>query len=253
MNVNRAQGDYFGAGVLRSMCLSMLIGFLFSTAGRAQTGGPPGIACPGDVTVECVAAVDDGLSGTDCVVAFGSIGTNTDPSNTGSATAIDNCTGDPDPAITFADVVAGGACPQEMVITRTWTATDDCGSNSCDQTILSVTGANDQFAGGDGDGFAESTRQKIVLDATTVPEQYAGGDGDGFDLSPESTITLNYSGTIDTEPPTIICPGDINQNTDPGLCDATVAFPDPTVTDNSPGATFSCNPTSGSMFAVGVQ
>jgi len=74
----------------------------------------PDITCPADVTLEC----DE----------------STDPSNTGTPTSSDVC--DPNPTDAFSDSVAAGVCAQESVITRTWTATDECGiSNSCDQTI----------------------------------------------------------------------------------------------------------------------
>ncbi len=53
------------------------------------------------------------------------------PSNTGQATATDNC--DPSPVVTFTDTVIG-TCP--AVIIRTWTATDACGNSvSQNQTI----------------------------------------------------------------------------------------------------------------------
>lgn len=75
----------------------------------------PVISCPGNVTIECTA--------------------NTLPANTGTATATDNCDGTP--TIDFDDVTVGGSCPQEYTITRTWSATDDCGNTStCVQTIV---------------------------------------------------------------------------------------------------------------------
>ena len=74
----------------------------------------PVITCPANVTIQCTAS--------------------TLPANTGSATAID-C--DATPTIGFSDVTVGGGCPQELTITRTWTASDDCGNSSfCTQTIV---------------------------------------------------------------------------------------------------------------------
>lgn len=73
---------------------------------------PPVITCPAGLTIEC--------------------GDSTDPSNTGAATAVDDC--DPAPTIVFNDVTAG-TCPS--VITRTWTATDASGHASmCVQMIV---------------------------------------------------------------------------------------------------------------------
>ena len=60
----------------------------------------PVLTMPLDVTVECDAS--------------------TDPAVTGVATATDNC--DDDVTITESDSVAEGSCPQESVITRTWTS-----------------------------------------------------------------------------------------------------------------------------------
>lgn len=75
---------------------------------------PPDITCPDDVTIECEASVD--------------------PTNTGMAIATDLC--DPDPDITYVDVVISGCYPGDYVFERTWTAEDECGnSSSCVQTI----------------------------------------------------------------------------------------------------------------------
>jgi hypothetical protein len=61
------------------------------------------------------------------------------------------------------------------------------------------------------------------------------------------TVTVN-----DTQPPTITCPADITRGTASNQCAAVVAYPPPTVGDNCPGATASCNPPSGSTFPRGM-
>ena len=77
----------------------------------------PVISCPADTTIEC-----DG-----------------DSSSTANGTGAATDTCDPAPVVSSSDSVAAGSCPQESVITRTWTATDASGnSDSCDQTITIV-------------------------------------------------------------------------------------------------------------------
>lgn len=77
----------------------------------------PVITCPADVTIEC----DE----------------STDPSNTDTATASDDC--DASPTIDYSDFETSGTCPQEKTIIRTWTASDACGNtSSCVQTIKVV-------------------------------------------------------------------------------------------------------------------
>ncbi|MFV8343371.1 T9SS type A sorting domain-containing protein [Flavobacterium sp. XS2P39] len=52
-------------------------------------------------------------------------------------TATDACDASVTP--TFADVTTPGSCPQEYSVTRTWTATDDCGNSSSASQTISVT------------------------------------------------------------------------------------------------------------------
>ncbi|MHC4969046.1 MAG: DUF7467 domain-containing protein, partial [Planctomycetota bacterium] len=77
-------------------------------------GQSPVITLPDDITITC--KEDSG------------------PDHTGWATADDNC--DPDPQVTFSDTTSGDCV---VLITRTWTATDECGNSvSADQTITVI-------------------------------------------------------------------------------------------------------------------
>ena len=78
---------------------------------------PPAITCPPDITIQCTSS--------------------TLPSNTGSASALDNC--DTSLEITNTDEILPGACAQQQSILRTWKATDDCGNSStCVQSIIII-------------------------------------------------------------------------------------------------------------------
>jgi hypothetical protein len=75
-----------------------------------DTEAPVITSCPADAVIECDAS--------------------TDPANTGTASATDNCS----VSVTYEDESAPGCYTK---ITRTWTATDPCGNKStCVQTII---------------------------------------------------------------------------------------------------------------------
>ena len=75
----------------------------------------PVISCPGNMTLNCPG---------DTSVAI-----------TGMATATEECNSPP--TISYSDVVDPGLCPNTFTVTRTWSATDDCGNTStCEQTIV---------------------------------------------------------------------------------------------------------------------
>lgn len=77
---------------------------------------PPVLTRPADLTIEC----DESEH----------------PSNTGYATASDNCDGSP--VISYSDFEIPGGCPQEKTILRTWTATDGCGNSSSGVQTIEV-------------------------------------------------------------------------------------------------------------------
>lgn len=62
------------------------------------------------------------------------------------------------------------------------------------------------------------------------------------------TVTVN-----DTTPPTIgSCPANITKSNDPGQCSAVATYTAPSASDNCPGATVSCSPSSGFAFPKGT-
>jgi hypothetical protein len=62
------------------------------------------------------------------------------------------------------------------------------------------------------------------------------------------TVTVN-----DTQNPTITCPANVTQGSDPNVCNALVTYPNATANDDCPGVgTPSCSPSSGSTFPKGV-
>lgn len=123
---------------------------------------PPGITCPGNLTISCTA--------------------NTLPPATGTASATDNC--DATPTITFADVTVAGACPQERVITRTWRATDDCSNSS---TCIQVIVVDDSAA----PGITCPPNTTIQCTASTMPVNTGGSATatDNCDGAPFITFT----------------------------------------------------------------
>ena len=74
---------------------------------------PPVISCPGDRQIDCAAS--------------------TNPTNTGIATATDNCSS----TVTSTDVVSSQNC--FTVISRTWKATDGCGNTATCLQHITIT------------------------------------------------------------------------------------------------------------------
>lgn len=131
-------------------------------------GDPPMIMCPPNITLSC----DNDIS----------------PATTGMATATDHC--DPNPVITFADVVTG-TLPCNALITRTWTARDNCGNEStCVQLITIID--NVPPVAGCVSGLT------IVLDPTTcttsvTPAEINDGSGDNCQIQSGSVSPNTFT------------------------------------------------------------
>ncbi len=61
------------------------------------------------------------------------------PEETGWASATDNCT--VTPTVTYSDAINPGEEPGSKLITRTWTAVDDCGNEASQNQLITVIGA----------------------------------------------------------------------------------------------------------------
>ena len=118
-----------------------------------------------------------------------------------------------------------GQCSAVATYT-TPSATDNCGAAS-----VSCSPAS-------GSTFQKGTTTVTCTASDTSPNS--------ADSTCQFTVTVN-----DNENPTISCPANIVQGTDPNLCSAVVGF-SATANDNCPGVTYSCAPASGTVFPKGT-
>jgi gliding motility-associated-like protein len=169
-------------------------------------------------------------------------------------TATDNCS---TPALTFTDVTVNGSCPNEYTITRTWTATDDCGNTATASQEFSVDDTTPPVISGlpgpstiECDGtpnwatptvtdncsaptvtFADVTTNGSCPNEFTITRTWTADDGCGNTATASQVINVD-----DTTPPVISgLPGPSAIE-----CDGTPNFATPTATDNcgTPTLTF---------------
>ncbi len=107
-------------------------------------------------------------------------------------TATDNC--DPAPVLSFVETIAGTGC--DLTITRTWTATDDCGNTATEVQIITVVDSssiqivftNPVLSGlGDGDTLVIPCSNPAIFDAGDA--EAVGGCGDTPVVFNENGIT----------------------------------------------------------------
>ena len=157
----------------------------------------PDLDLPADITIPCGTSVETGI--------------------TGNATATDIC--DANPTVTHSDAYAVGTCANELIVTRTWTATDVCGnSTSLDQIITmvdtadpilsapsditiecgtstspSITGqatASDNCDNGPTVSFGDATITGTCGNETVITRTWTATDACGNSVSMDQIITL---------------------------------------------------------------
>ncbi|MEX0329778.1 MAG: hypothetical protein AB3N64_00005, partial [Puniceicoccaceae bacterium] len=120
-----------------------------------DTTNPVLAGCPSDVTVECDAVPDPA-----------------------SPTATDNC--DDDVEISYSEVRTDGNCPENYTLTRTWTATDNCGNtDTCTQVITVQDTTAPVLSGVPGD---------TTVQCDNIPDAASPSASDNCDPSPSVNL-----------------------------------------------------------------
>ncbi len=214
---------------------------------------PPSIVCPTNI----VASTDPGQCSRSNVLYA-------------AASASDNC-----PGVTVACVPPSGSTFAKGVTTVTCTATDTSGNTTncsftvtindterptitcptnlvvladvdqCSRSNVTFSVAASDACGGVTVGCVPASGSTFPKGVTTVICTATDGSGNSTNCS--FTVTVN-----DTQPPSIVCPSNIVDNSDPGQCGMTNVTYAATATDNCPGAIVTCVPPSGSDFPNGL-
>lgn len=186
---------------------------------------PTGDGCPAP-TVTCIPASGSAFNkGTTTVTCTASNGVSPDQSCTFTVTVTDN---EP-PTVTCPSPISANTGPG--VCTAAVTYTTPAGHDNCPGVTVNCTPASG------------STFNKGVTTVTCTAT-------DAGSLTGTCTFTVTV---VDNQSPTIgSCPAPITTSTAPNVCSAVVTYATPSASDNCPGVTVGCSPSSGSVFMKGT-
>jgi uncharacterized repeat protein (TIGR01451 family) len=186
-------------------------------------------------------------------------------------TATDNCSGvgavscSPASSSTFAKGTTTVTCSATDAHDNTGSCSFTVTVNDNEKPTIScpanITRANDtglcsavvSFSATASDNCPGATANCSPASGSTFPKGTTTVTCSATDTSGNtSATTCSFTVTVnDTENPTISCPANKVQSTDPNACSAVVNF-SATANDNCPGVTYSCAPASGTVFPKGT-
>ena len=182
----------------------------------------PILDAPADITIEC----DE----------------STDPDNTGSATATDNCSV---PTVWYTDGPITGSCPQTLI--RTWHAEDPCGNVASEDQVITIEDTTPPVAPGPGEEifiyctedvptlemvFTDNCDDNLEITVTTTIEPWEClyrhiQTCTATDDCGNSTSVQHFIYVIDDVAPTLIgVPADMTMECDEDVPDAIVVAQD---------------------------
>ncbi|MEZ4919982.1 MAG: HYR domain-containing protein [Saprospiraceae bacterium] len=194
----------------------------------------------------------------------------------GMPTATDNCDGDV--LVQYlGELITSGPCDDSYTLSRTWSATDNCGNISTAVQVVTVqdtmpplftsspadtlvncdalppVGMPTASDNCDGDVQIDYNGETIMssmnLETYTLQRKWTATDNCGNTSEITQVITVQ-----DTIAPMIICPDDIAVLADASLCAAIVAFDPPQTDDNcATSLTLISSSLSGDTFPIGVN
>jgi len=135
---------------------------------------------------------------------------------------------------------------QAPVITCPANVTQSTDTNQCSAVVTYSNATATDNCSGVGTPVCTPTSGSTFPKGTTTVNCTVS-DSSSNSSSCSFTVTVN-----DTQSPSITCPGNVVTTTPPGQCSTVVTYPAPTASDNCPGVTASCSPSSGSSFNKGT-
>jgi hypothetical protein len=215
---------------------------------------PPTMSCPGNLTEptnagQCQAVVSyptpgasDNCSGVGTVTCAPASGTAFQKGSTTVTCTVSDAAGN-STSCRFSVVVQDQEAP---TLNCPANITAQTGAKQCSAVVSYVTPTASDNCSGVGTVTCTPASGSVFPKGTTTVTCSAL-DASGNPATCSFTVMVN-----DNTPPTIVCPANIKQPTDSGVCSAVVNFTIPAATDNCSGVTVMCSPSSGSTFPKGT-